>query len=330
MIPERPRRLLDPVYAAWLEATNPPLPAGSRPTLEEMRDGFRRQAAISNGELDAALVVEDIDLPGRDGRTVPVRVFRHRDAPGPRPCCVFLHGGGWVLGDLDTHAGVCNDIAVATGLQVVAVDYRLAPEHPYPAPLEDTVDVLRALVDEPDALGVDPARIVASGDSAGASLALAAALTLRGERAAPRALALVYPGIGADIDRPSFAENADVPGLTPELMRFFFVSYLGGETLPDPLAAPLTAPDLSGLPPLLISVAELDPLRDDGTDLAARLEGGATPVTLRVEPGLGHGYLWVRHRSPAAGAAFEALCAFLRDGAGGGAGGGAGDDASVE
>ena len=84
MIPERPRRLLDPVYAAWLEATNPPLPAGFRPTLEEMRDGFRRQAAISNGELDASLVVEDIDLPGRDGRAVPARVYRHRDAAEPR------------------------------------------------------------------------------------------------------------------------------------------------------------------------------------------------------------------------------------------------------
>lgn len=312
-IPEHLKARFDPVYAAWLVASDPPVPEGHRATVEEMREGFRRQVAISNGPLDERLVVEDVSLAGRDGHGIPARFYRHRGASGAQPACLFLHGGGWVLGDLDTHAGVCNDIAVATGLTVVAIDYRLSPEHVYPAAVHDTVDALRALIADAGVHGIAAERLVISADSAGASLALAATLTLRGEAASPRAVALVYPGLGADMDRPSFAEHADVPGLTPELMRFFFVSYIGGETLPDPLAAPLTVEDLSGLPPLFVSVAELDPLRDDGTDLAARLDGLDAPVTLRVEPGLGHGYLWIRRRSEAAGEAFDALCEFLAE-----------------
>lgn len=311
MIPDRLKDRFDPVYAAWLDASNPPLPEGYEPTLEQMRAGFREQVAISNGPLSDHIVTEDAIIIGRDGHSIPVRFYRHRDAHGPQPLCCFLHGGGWVLGDIDTHQGVCNDTALHTGVTVVSIDYRLSPEHRFPDALHDTVDVLEALIANADAHAIDADRMMISADSAGTNLGVAAALTLRGTSAAPKALALVYPALGADMDRPSFAENADVPGLTPASMRFFFTSYIGGEVLPDPLAAPLTVDDLGGLPPVFISCAELDPLRDDATDFAARLEAIDQSVTLRIERGLGHGFLWVRKQSPAAGAAFEALCRFI-------------------
>jgi len=312
MIPDRIKSLIDPVYATWLDASSPSVPAGFQPTVQQMREGFRQQVAISNGPIDECLLVENTSINGRSGHQIPIRLYRHRNAMEQSATCIFLHGGGWVLGDLDTHEGLCNDLAIRTGVNVIAVDYRLSPEHTYPKALHDVIDVLTTVSAETHRFGVDANRIAIMGDSAGASLALAAALTLRGQKALPIAMILVYPGIGDTMDRPSFTENHDVPGLTPELMQFFMMSYLGGESLPDPLAAPLTVQDKAGLPPTFISVGELDPLRDDGTELAAQLSAANVPVTLDRAAGLGHGFLWVRRQSTVAGDVFTKLAEFVR------------------
>ncbi|NND90962.1 MAG: alpha/beta hydrolase [Granulosicoccus sp.] len=310
-LPDSLAARLDPVYANWLLASNPPVPAGFQPTLEQMRAGFARQASISNDAVDNAPAREDRTVTGRDGHAIPIRLYRHETCEDSPATCVFVHGGGWVLGNLDTHDGICVDLALRTGLNVVSVDYRLSPEHPFPAALHDTLDVLTSLADASMALGLDMTGYRLAADSAGASLAVSACLCLRDQVALPARLALIYPALGADMERPSFAENRDVPGLSPELMRFFFVSYVGGETLPDPLAAPLTVAALDGLPATFIGAAELDPLRDDATDFAARLDSSGTPVQLHTAGGLGHGYLWVRRQSPAARDAFTAVVDFL-------------------
>ncbi|PID61890.1 MAG: lipase [Gammaproteobacteria bacterium] len=316
MPPERDlESLLDPVYHEWLKLSNPPLPPGYQPTLAEMREGFRSQTALSNTDIPDTVSSRDTAIDGRDGHRVPLRIYHSRNHPDASEVLVFVHGGGWVLGDLDTHHGICADLTEATGRIVVAVDYRLAPENPFPAPLHDVIDVLEAVQHQHATLGLPDGRPAVVGDSAGASLILAAALTLRDTPAAPTRLALVYPGVGADIDRPSFIENRDVPGLTDDLMRFFFASYIGGaETLPDVLAAPLLAESFRGLPPIFISGAEFDPLRDNATDLKARLDDDGVEAELRIEPGIGHGYLWVRRQSAPAARAFVALSEFLRAG----------------
>lgn len=302
---------MDPTFAAWLEASNPPLPPGFQPTLEQMRDGFVQQAVLSNEPVDTPLDIIDDHIISRDGNAIATRIYKHRDTDVSKACCLYVHGGGWVLGSLDTHQGICIDLALRTGLQVVALDYRLSPEHHYPAALHDTLDVLQDLQARPSHYSIDPTQVSIAADSAGTSLSVAACLSLAGSKAMPGKLALVYPALGADMDRPSFKEFRELPGLTPEIMHFFFTSYLGGETLPDPLAAPLNVENIGSLPPVFISAAELDPLRDDATDMAARLKTANVSVELRIEPGLGHGYLWVRRQSTVAANAFTALAAFL-------------------
>lgn len=310
-LPESIAAQLDPAYAAWLVASNPPLPEGFQPTLEQMREGFARQTNASADAADPQVQIEDGAINGRGSHTIAIRHYRPRDISAQSACCVYVHGGGWVLGDLDTHQGICLDIARQNACSVIAIDYRRSPEHHFPAAIEDIVDVLNHLELNAASLAIDPLRISLCGDSAGGSLALSSCLQLRGSSAMPCSLALIYPAVGADIDRPSFIENRDVPGLSPELMRFFFMSYIGGDTLPDELAAPLLMEDLSGLPPVFISGAQFDPLRDDSSDLAARLQDSGVDTELRIEPGLGHGYLWVRHDSRPAAEAFTAAVRFL-------------------
>ncbi len=313
MIPDQLKKRMDPEFAAWLAATQVELPPDFQPTPEQMRDGFINQTRPYNGPIDPSLVVEDGLVLSSAGHNIPLRFYRHADAIGPQPTCVFIHGGGWVVGDLNTHQELCNDIAMQTNMTVVAVHYRLSPEHIYPAALDDCKTVLGYLHSQADALGVDKSKLNIIGDSAGGSLAAATSMALRRSPIAIKSQALIYPALGADMSLPSYSENAHVPGLSEAEMVFFYTSYIGGEVAPDPLAAPLTVVDVSQLPPTFITVAEFDPLRDDGVKFAEKLQDANIPVTLRIEPGVGHAYMWVRRTSPVAGQALEALCRFLVD-----------------
>lgn len=314
MLTESLKQRLDAGFAAYLEATQIDLPDGFEPTVAQMRGSFAAMASAFSYPLDQRLQIQTLDIRNRDGQALPLRLYRHREPAGSQPCVIYLHGGGWVLGNLDTHASICSDLAIETGCAVLAVDYRLAPEHPFPAALNDCIDAIRHVHVHGSALGIDTDRLALVGDSAGGNLAAASALSLRGGPVTLAAQVLIYPALGADTTLPAFAENRDVPGLSEADIIYFFTRYIGSTTaLPDPLAAPLTVEDLADLPPTLISAAEYDPLRDDGRLFAERMRAAGGDVELRVEPGVGHSYLWVRRQSVVASSAFDAVTAFLRE-----------------
>ncbi|MGW2819991.1 alpha/beta hydrolase [Streptomyces sp. NPDC001443] len=244
--------------------------------------------------------VEDAFVATEAG-AVPVR--RYRPGGGPRPLLVYLHGGGFVFGDLDTHDRTCRRIARACDLDVLAVGYRLAPEHPHPAAVRDAVAVLRAV--RPDAV---------AGDSAGGFLATAACLVLRDEGGPLPALqALFCPNTDLLLRHPSIVEKGTGYGLDADVLAVFVEQFV-----PDPArrraASPLHADDLSGLPGALIVTAEHDALRDEGDAYAHRLAQAGVPVRHRVEPGLVHGFIQgMDLTDPAAAAAHERLFADLRE-----------------
>jgi acetyl esterase len=247
------------------------------------------------------------------GQGLPVRVYRPA-GQGPQPCLIYLHGGGWVLGDLDSHDGVTAELAAKAGIMVIAVAYRLAPEHPYPAAFEDCAAVLDAAFADPAGFGIDTARLGVGGDSAGGNLAAALCLRARERgRAMPRAQVLVYPELGLGMTGAVPREAGDAPLLSQDEIGYYARAYLGptGRT-DDPYAAPLLAEDFSGLPPAYLQAVEYDSLRADAEAYAARLTEAGVAAELEVAPGLVHGYLRARFISEAAGRAFDTLCAAAR------------------
>ncbi|HVA43852.1 MAG TPA: alpha/beta hydrolase [Acidimicrobiales bacterium] len=234
--------------------------------------------------------VTDLQVAGGDGR-IPARLYRPAQEP-ILPGLVYFHGGGWVLCGLDSHDGTCRAIADQAGCVVLSVDYRLAPEHHFPAAVEDAVASASWFAEHAKDLGVDPQRIAVGGDSAGANLAAVVALRARNEGRRPfLQQLLIYPVTDYDFERPSMLDPGDDRVLTAEDMRWFWSHYLD-----DPLAghhvdaSPLRA-DLSGLPPTIVVTAEYDPLRDDGSAYAARLAEYGVPVEHLTADGMPHGFI---------------------------------------
>jgi len=231
--------------------------------------------------------------------------------PGPLPLVAFFHGGGFVVCDLDTHDGLAHGICGGAGVAVLSVAYRLAPEHPYPAGLEDAVASVLWAISQAELLGIDPGRIVLCGDSAGASLATAAALRLADAADAPRlaGLALCYPVLDRpDAGHSSYAEFAEGYGLTRRDMQWFWGHYGAGDAAE---AVPLRAADVRRCPPTFIITAECDVLRDEGEAFAARLFREGVNVSGRRAPGVNHNFLAFSESLPAAGAAMADLCAWI-------------------
>ncbi|MEV0662938.1 alpha/beta hydrolase [Actinomadura luteofluorescens] len=242
------------------------------------------------GEPDPAAPGLDREDTVLDG--VPVRVYRPSGVTGPAPGVVFFHGGGWVIGDLDTHDAHARAVAAGLGAVVVSAGYRLAPEHPYPAALEDCWTVTRRVAGDPAAFGIDAGRLGVAGDSAGGNLAAAVALAARDADVRLRAQLLVYPVTDPTMSRPSYAEFAEGHYLTADAMRWFIDAYLpdpATRTLPG--AGPLHAADLAGLAPALVVTAEYDPLRDEGAGYAARLREAGVAVREIAVPATVHGFL---------------------------------------
>lgn len=238
--------------------------------------------------------------PGVTARDHDIGGVACRDYAGALPAVVYLHGGGFVVGGLHSHDDVCAEICAATGCRVVSVDYRLSPEHPHPAALDDTRAVAGALLaDGP---------VVLAGDSAGGTLAAAAAHALRGHPNL-RGQVLIYPGLGGDPDHGSYLTHADAPMLTRDDVLFY--AGIRGNAPGDPTASPLLEADLSGLPPTIAFSAECDPLADDALHYCARLSSAGTPAHRILEPGLVHGYLRARHSVPRAAASFRRITAAL-------------------
>jgi acetyl esterase len=255
--------------------------------------------------------VEDLTLPGPAG-DVPARVYRPA-ATVPQPTVVFFHGGGYVIGDLDTHDNQARTLCRETSAVVLSVGYRLAPEHPFPAGLEDCEAATRWAAAHVNELGGDADRLAVAGDSAGGNLAAVVARRARDAGAPPLAAQLlIYPGTDHAGDYPSRTENAEGLFLTLEDMRWFSAHYVGTADRTEPDLSPVLAADLAGLPPAIVVTAQYDPLRDEGEAYAHALERAGVPVVLRRFDGLIHGFFDLGALSPAAAEAVRETCAELR------------------
>jgi len=240
---------------------------------------------------DETAAVEDRLVPGTGG-DIPIRIYRP-PGRGPFGAMIHFHGGGWVGGSISNDERRCHVTAHRTGRIVVSADYRLAPEHPFPAGLDDAYQVLAWIAEHAEALGIDADRVGIGGSSAGGNLAAAAALLAR-ERGGPaiRLQLLTYPICDTGFDAPSYHENAEAPLLTAAMMRWFVRQYLpSGIDATNPLVAPLRASDLRCLPPALIITAEYDPLRDEAEAYAARLAEAGVAVTCTRYDGVVHGFI---------------------------------------
>lgn len=279
------------------------------PIAEARRISDAASAAWSVG----APTMEVVELAIPAATPMRARLYRPTPADGG-PVIVFVHGGGWTFGSVDTHDGTMRALAKASGHAVLGFDYRLAPEHPFPAPLDDTMAALAFVRDGGLGRSVDPARWALAGDSAGATLALAAMLRLRDAgQSLPAGAALFYGCYAPIFDTPSHRAFGEGYLLTSVNMRWYWSNYLAGALeAPPPEAAPLHA-DLAGLPPLYLAAAGLDPLRDDTTLLAGRLAEAGVSFRYDHVPGVVHGCLRMSRRLVPAQTMIAAAGAMLAD-----------------
>lgn len=281
----------DPEIQAVLDA----LAEQNVPELNTLSVGDARELLVdlfsfSDDEMAPVASVTDETVPGRDGE-IPVRTYTP-DGDAPFPLFVYYHGGGWILGNLDTHDAVCRALASSAGCVVVSVDYELAPESPFPGPLRDCYDATEYLASHAADFGADPDRLVIGGDSAGGNLAAAVALRARdAEGPSIDHQVLVYPVTDHAFDTDSYAENASGYFLTRADMEWFWDHYLPTEfDGKNPYASPLQARTLAGLPSASVITAGFDPLRDEGAAYADRLEDAGVPVSHHHHEGAIHGF----------------------------------------
>lgn len=246
------------------------------------------------------------------GGAIRVRLYRPI-GPAPQPLHVFLHGGGWCVGDLDQRDPRCRAIAQGAACTVASVDYRMAPENAYPVPLEDCYAALTWLVDHAEELGLDPARVSVGGESAGANLAAVVAILARDRNGPPLVLQwLDVPATDLTLSQPSIDRLGTGYGLTKADMEEYVAAYLRDVDPVDGYVSPLHCADLSGLPPALLTTAELDPLQDDGTAYADRLREAGVPVEQHHLPGLVHAAFAFTRLLPTAKAYEQSAIATLR------------------
>jgi acetyl esterase len=290
---------LDPdaaaVYQAFQDAGRPPY---ETLTPDEARAYYQAARPVTNPEPPALERVETLAIPVLDG-SIPARIYTPkilRGTNGRAPCLVFFHGGGWVIGDVESHDVVCRKLAYEGELMVISVDYRLAPEHKFPSAVDDAIAATAWIADNAAKLGIDPARLSVGGDSAGGNLAAVVALAARDAKgfATPLAIAgqvLIYPATDLAMTHPSHREAETSILLTHTVIKWFCNHYLNGTAdVHDWRASPARASKLVGLPPAYVLTAGADPLRDEGRDYAERLTQAGVAVTYRHFPGQFHGF----------------------------------------
>ena len=304
---------LDPDAEILLEMVR----AANRPAFEtvgaaEARLLFNAGRKVLAPDPMPVAETRDLALAGPGG-PIPARLYRSA-ATDILPVLVFFHGGGWVVGDIESHDTGCRHLANRAECAVVSVDYRLAPEHKFPAAVEDCFAATIWVADNAAALGVDPGRLAVGGDSAGGNLAAVVSLLAR-DHGAPRIgyQLLIYPATDAAMQHDSIARFAEGYVLTRATMRWFYEQYLRSpEDAGDWQASPLIASDLSGLPPAFILTAGYDPLCDEGDAYAARLAASGVAVTYRRFPGQVHGFALNGKIIRAADTALDEAAAALR------------------
>lgn len=287
--------VLDPdaaaVYKAFQEAGRPPYENG---TAAEAREMYLKGRVVSNPEPPEIAAVRPLSIPAPHG-AIPARLYMPktlRKADGASPCLVFFHGGGWVIGDLDSHDVVCRKLAHEGELIVISVDYRLAPEHKFPAAADDAIVATKWVVAHATSLGIDAKRLMVGGDSAGGNLAAVVALAARdGDGPAIAGQVLIYPATDFAMTHPSHREPETSILLTHSVIKWFCNHYLGGAAdIDNWKASPARAKTLAGLPPAYVLTAGADPLRDEGDEYAKRLKEAGVPVTYKHFPGQFHGF----------------------------------------
>jgi len=281
---------LHPKIAAILKATAH-LPRPPQIPVDVARKGFRERIALLPPAPDAIGPIRELELPGRAG---PIRARSYRPAgPVEGPLVVFFHGGGFVLGDLETHDGLCRRLCARARCPMLAIDYRLAPEHPFPAAVEDCWDALVWAAGNAAGLGARGSALALAGDSAGGTLAASIARRCR-EEGGPAicAQALMYPALGHySCAPPSYSEMASGFGLTREAMVWYWDRYLQGADHGDPRAVPLSSTDFARLPPTLVVTAEYDVLRDEGERYADALKAAGVEARASRYAGMNHGFI---------------------------------------
>ena len=289
------KTLLDLIAAKNLPAMQDLSPA-------EARAYYRDRRSLTQPAPPEVASARDRDGPVVDGRAVPLRCYRPLGAPdgdgaAALPCLVFFHGGGWTIGDLDTHDTLCRELANAAGIAVVAVDYRMGPEHRFPAAVDDCIAATRWVAEQAAALRVDASRLAVGGDSAGGNLAAVVAIALRdaddaADRPQLRFQLLAYPATDMRRGHPSHVSNGKGYLLEAETIAYYHDHYIDDARHDlDWRASPLLHPDLSRLPPALVLTAGHDPLRDEGLDYADRLSAAGVPATYVCFERQIHGFL---------------------------------------
>jgi acetyl esterase/lipase len=285
-------------------------------TVEQARAENLAGAPVVSGPPRPMARVEELTIPGPAGAIGARFYVALGAARPPQPLLVYYHGGGWVIGDLDTHDGLCRFLAEYSGCRVLSVDYRLAPEHPFPAPVEDAVAAFDWATEQGEELGIDPARIAVGGDSAGGNLSAAVCLQARDSGGPQPAMQLLlYPvtdAVGGQASRDTFAEGFL---LTRNDMDWFEGHYIpDGCDESDPRISMMRAPDVANLPPAYMATAGFDPLRDEAETYAARMREAGVTVALQRQPGLIHGFANLTAICPSARAAMFEVAGALRMG----------------
>jgi len=306
---------LDPDAAAVLNAFR----EAGRPPYEtltpvEARAMYLAARPVSQPEPPKLASVESLVIPGPAG-DIPARLYKPltlRQWDGLSPCLVFFHGGGWVIGNLDSHDVVCRTLADEGQLIVISVDYRLAPEHRFPAAVDDAIAATEWISENARRLGIDASRLIVGGDSAGGNLASVVAIHARETGPKLAGQVLIYPATDFAMTHPSHSEPETSALLTHTVIRWFRDHYLGVSDGEHWKASPARAAKLSGLPPSFVLTAGADPLRDEGDEYAARLGEAGVPVTHRTYPGQFHGFITMGKLLPKAGAAMREIGEWLK------------------
>ena len=292
---------LDPDIAALLEMVQAGTESGARIPFPQLT------AVQARADFDASSPLLDVDppalayerrfsLPTRDGATVEARLYAQEEPNSrkPVPVLLYMHGGGFVVGSLDSHQPLCRGLAEDSGAAVLSIGYRLAPEHKFPTAFEDAVDALAWISREGQAAGLDAGCVAVGGDSAGGTLAAALAIEAKKNASLPQPVlqVLAYPGLSSHQSSDSYARFGSGYLLERSTVDWFFRQYLRNDADRDDWRfAPLVAADLARLSPALIVLAEFDPLVDEGRDYAARLRAAGVPVDLQIYPGMIHEFL---------------------------------------
>jgi acetyl esterase len=295
----RGSRIMDPkaqIVGEFIKAIRVP---GEFPPLPELRRQLRTMVELMDEPAPALARIEDIRIPGPAG-AMPARVYAASGGGAEGPVVAYFHGGGWVQGDLETHHGLCARLAKHAGVLVAAIDYRLAPEHKFPAAVEDCLAAYRWLRRHGRDIGADPTRVAVAGDSAGGNLAaVVAQLSAAAGAPLPTCQVLIYPALDFSLETGSHRDLADGHVIPRDRILWYIDQYLRDEAdQADLRASPLRAPSLAGQPPALIVTAGFDPLRDEGSAYADRLRAAGIEVVHREYPGQIHAFVSLTRAIP--------------------------------